>query len=93
MRAIFVLAILNIAVWGAFVAIAPGSHFALPGSYKFWWFDDVPWAVVIASVIVAILLTIPKFRGISGFKKVSVALLVGMLSGILPYVACSGGGI
>ena len=93
MRAVLALAAINVVVWGAFLAIAPGSHFALPGSYKFWWFDDVPWAVLIVSVVVPVLFTTLHFKKFSGFKSGSIVVLAATLLAILPYAACSGGGV
>ena len=93
MRAILALATINSVVWGAFVAFAPGSHFALPGSYNYWWFDDVPWLVLIIAVFVPILLLALRLKGVGGFKSGSIVVLAVTLLAVLPYAACSGGGV
>jgi hypothetical protein len=93
MPAVLALAVINAVVWGAFIAIAPGSHFAWPGSYKFWWFDDVPWAVQIFSVVVPVLFAALHLKRVSGFKNGSIVVLAATLLAILPYAACSGGGV
>jgi hypothetical protein len=93
MRAVLSLAVINAVVWGAFIAFFPGTHFAWPGSYRFWWFDDVPWAVLIVSVVVPVLLATSHFKKVSGFKSGSIVVLTIILLGILPYAACSGGGV
>ncbi len=93
MRAVLALAVINAVVWGAFLAIAPGSHFALPRSYKFWWFDDVPWAVLIVSVVVPVLFTTLHFKKVRGVKSGSIVVLAATLLAIFPYAACSGGGV
>jgi len=93
MRAVLAFVVINAVVWGAFVAISPGPHFAWPGPYKFWWFDDVPWTVLIVSMVVPVLLATPRFRKVSGFKSGLIVVLTTTLLAILPYAAYSGGGV
>jgi hypothetical protein len=93
MRKVLVLATINAILWGALVAFAPGSHFARLSSYKFWWFDDAPWASLIVSVIVPVLMTPVHFRNSADFKRAAIIAEVILLLAIMPYLAMSGGGI
>jgi uncharacterized ion transporter superfamily protein YfcC len=93
MRIAMALTVLNIVIWGAFIAFLPGSHFALPGAYRFWWFDDVPWAFLIFAVIALCLLKISPLGSAKVFSRVLIALLAIALATTLPYVALSGGGV
>ncbi len=69
MRVAMTLAVTNVVVWGGFIAFAPGTHFAWPGSYKFWWFDDVPWAFLTAAMITFVILAIFRSRRENGPKN------------------------
>ena len=93
MRAVLALATINAVVWAAFVAFAPGSHFALPGSYQYWWFDDIPWFILIVAAFVPILLMALNLKNVGAFKTGSIVVLAVTLLAVLPYAACSGGGV
>ncbi len=93
MRVGMTLAVINILAWGAVIAFSPGTHFAWPGSYRFWWFDDVPWASLTAVTIALVMLAIWHFRRNDEHKSGIAILLVITLAAILPYEAFSGGGV
>ena len=93
MRALLALTTLNVVAWGAFVAIFPGSHFAWPSSYKFWWFDDLPWCVMAAAIMAALLIVGLHLQQIRGVSRVMMAGLTITLLALLPYIALSGGGV
>ena len=87
------LAVINLIVWGALIALLPGTHFAWPGAYKFWWFDDVPWTILTASTIAPVLLKVSPFGSDRRVKMGAAILLTITLVTALPYAACSGGGV
>ncbi len=93
MRTILALSVSNIILWGLFVMVFPGEHFALPGSYEHWWFDDIPWAAMFIAIAVASLYSILRLGRIVGFKNGSIFVLGITLLAILPYAAFSGGGV
>ena len=94
MRTVLVLAALNAAIWGAFLAVSPGSHYsAWPGSYRSWWFDDIPWAALLVSVVAPVLLTLPRVRLVRWVKWGLVAITTATMIAFLPYAALSGGGV
>ena len=72
-------AITNAIVWGGLLATFPGSHFSLPSSSKFWWFDDLPWVLLVLSVAPRLILAAPYFQKIpvlkSGFIAVAIVTL------------------
>jgi hypothetical protein len=93
MRIAVTLAVLNTAIWGAFIAILPGTHVAWPGSYKFWWFDDVPWAFLAISIAALFLATVSPLRRAKVLGGVLITMLTIALAAALPYAAFSGGGV
>lgn len=92
MRLIVILGAINIMACGLLITLAPGTHFSWPNSYKFWWFDDLPWAALLISIAAVALLAIPNFRTAAGARRIAPVLAVTLLA-LLPYVACSGGGV
>ncbi len=93
MRVVTILAVLNAAIWCSFLVFFPGSHFAWPGSYKFWWFDDVPWAALLITLIAPVCLIILPAKMGSTLKVGLVGLLIITLATVVPYAAFSGGGV
>ena len=89
MRTVLVLALVNALVWGASILLLPGSHFAWPGSYKFWWFDDVPWAALTLSAIATLAILSPRLKKTYGFKGGSIVILATASFAVLPYVTFS----
>jgi len=93
MRTVLALAFANFVVWGTFLATFPGSHFSWPGSYKFWWFDDLPWAVLAPSVAVPVPLALSRYHAVRWLKVGLIVVTITTLLAFFPYMACSGGGV
>jgi hypothetical protein len=93
MRAVLALAALNALSWGTFLAAFPGSHFAWPGSYPFWAYDDAPWVVLAISVVAPLALVASRLRAVPSLIGTAATVTIFTLLAFLPYVACSGGGV
>ena len=93
MRLPIALAVLNVTAWGLLLAILPRSHFASPGAYLYWWFDDLPWIIFLGSMFICCLLMIPQLCGSRELKRIITAVAACALFAVLPYIAFSGGGV
>lgn len=92
MWAIGVLAVLNVIAWGGTMLTRPYARIVLPGSYPYWWYDNIPWiafALTIVSIVYALGRHANRNAALRG--KITTILAVALV-GFLPWACVSGAG-